>query len=485
MTMSRVAGLCLVAVLVSGCQASERVTDHAIPTPTASADLRRGLSEPVRDPLYPAYGNPDLDVLHYDLDLTWSPSDRRLSGEATVTLRAARQINRIQLDFSDALTVRRATVDGVAVTPRVNHHDLVLPLAEPVPADSQVTVTVAYQGTPKPVPMPSRRGDFRDGLGLRTESDGAIWTMQEPYGAFTWYPVNDHPSDEALYDITVTVPKGWAAVASGQFAGATPSSDGTRYRWVALDPVGSYVTTLAVDRFASQVQTVDGIVMSYWVPEEYDDHQLAAMRRTPEILDWLSERLGPYPFPAVGAVAVDSVSAMETQQMVTMGGKIGLGEDPAAAEQIFTQVLVHEYAHQYFGNAVSPKDWRAVWLNEGFATYFEALWVIEHGDATEDEYFARLRERDTRARSQAGPPGDYDPKRFAESNIYVGPALMLHEIRETVGDDVFFGLCREWVQRHLHGHVDRESFTRFVTDYTGQDLTAIIDAWLDSPTTPR
>src|SRR5690606_16965487 len=92
--------------------------------------------------------------------------------------------------------------------------DLIVPLSESVPEDTRLTVEVWYSGTPEAVTMPSTRGDFDEGLGLRVESDGAVWTMQEPYGAFTWYPVNDHPSDEALYDIDVSVPNGWSAVAS-------------------------------------------------------------------------------------------------------------------------------------------------------------------------------------------------------------------------------------------------------------------------------
>jgi aminopeptidase N len=209
------------------------------------------------------------------------------------------------------------------------------------------------------------------------------------------------------------------------------------------------------------------------------------MRRTPEILTWLRERFGPYPFPSAGAVVVDSTSAMETQMMVTMGGRIGRRLPAGQAEESYTEVLVHEYAHQWFGNAVSPRDWRDVWLNEGFATYAELLWVVDQELIDEEDYLRWLRERDAESRAAAGPPGRYDPRRFAEANVYVGPALMLHEIREKIGYPAFLRLCREWVRQHLNTNQDRASFTRFVNRHTGRDLAPVIDKWLDSPTTPR
>ncbi|MGH3658071.1 MAG: M1 family metallopeptidase [Micromonosporaceae bacterium] len=481
-------GLALVtiATLLAGCQSGGGQPGEIAGTASPPAiDLDKGRSDPVADPLYPEYGNPALDILHYDLALSWAPTTRRLAGEAVVTLRTTKRVDALVLDFSSRLKVSRVTVAGGRVRAEQRKRDLVVTLPEPIPAERRLTLAVRYAGTPRAVRMPSTRGDYDEGLGLRAEPDGAIWTMQEPYGAFTWYPVNDHPSDEALYDIAVTVPDGWSGVASGQFLGAKDVGPDTRFRWRSADPVGSYVTTLAVDRFTRYADQMGDVPLTYWVPEEYDGYQLRAMRRTPEILRWLAKRFGPYPFSSAGAVAVDSSSAMETQAMVTMGGTIADADlDSDEAEAVFTEVLVHEYAHQWFGDAVSPRDWRAVWLNEGFATYVEMLWTLEAGDSTQREYLDWLRTRDRRSREEAGPPGRYDPGMFAESNVYVGPALMLHEIREKIGDRTFFRMVRDWVQRQRHTHQDRASFTRFVTDYGGDELKPIIDAWLDSPTTP-
>ncbi len=482
-------GVVTTALLV-GCQATSEATWRDSRSADTASNLARGRSTPVADPVYEDFGNPAIDVLHYGLGLEWSPTERRLSGSADITLRTTRQVEEIALDFSPRLRVRTATIDGRPVTPVRRGRDLITPLPEPVAADQQVRLVISYSGTPQAVPMPSTRGDFSEGIGMRVEPDGAIWTMQEPYGAFTWYPANDQPSDEALYDISVTVPAGWSAVASGEFLGRQKAKDTATFRWRSAVPVGSYVTTLAVDRFTMHTDTVriDGtgdIPLTYWVPTEYDGYQLAAMRRSPEILRWLCERFGPYPFPSAGAVAVDSRSAMETQMMVTMGGRIGENLPKGQAEENWTEVLVHEYSHQWFGNAVSPTDWRDVWLNEGFAMYAELLWVVDQDLVDEDDYLQWLRQQDRASRADAGPPGRYRQDKFAEANIYVGPALMLHEIRLAIGDAAFFDLCREWVRRHTNTNQNRDSFTRFVNQHTGRDLTPLIDKWLDSPTTPR
>jgi aminopeptidase N len=446
-----------------------------------------GGSSPVADPVYPDYGNPALDVLHYDLKLRWSPTDKRLTGTATLKIRAAANTDDLVLDLHGALTVDKVTVDGASARSTHEDDDLTVALPDPLAVDDQTTLVVTYHGTPREVSMPSNRGDAARGLGLRPEADGSLWTMQEPYGAFTWYPVTDHPSDEALYDISVTVPEGWSGIANGQLMSTTTGSGGrVTFHWHSADPVASYLTTLAVGRYKKITDTGPrGIPLTYWLRTGEDEELEDVARRTPELLSWLEERFGPYPFPSAGAVWVESDSAMETQQMVTMGGDITQGlTDPEQAEAYMTEVLLHEYAHQWFGNAVTPRDWRAVWLSEGFAMFAEGEWLVDQGFVPRERFIEFMREDDRRSRREAGPPGRWKPDHFAENNIYVGPALMLHELRAELGERRFYAMARDWVQTQRNQPVDRETFTAFVNKHTGQNFTELIDLWLDSPTTP-
>jgi hypothetical protein len=148
-----------------------------------------GSSTPVADALYPAYGNPAIDVLHYGLALTWAPQSRTLTGTATLKLRVLRAEPSLRLDLTSPYTLTTTTIDGAAATGRVGGGKLTVERA--LTAGTTVTLVVGYSGTPAPVPMPSHRGDAEP-LGLTVTADGGLWTMQEPFGASTWYPANDH-----------------------------------------------------------------------------------------------------------------------------------------------------------------------------------------------------------------------------------------------------------------------------------------------------
>ncbi len=470
------------------------VVDPPLPTPATSVaappppelNPDAGLSNPVADPLYPRYGNPALDVLRYSLVVSWAPEQRVLTGTATLTgprgsgrSRNCRWISRTPTQWTVP------SVDGTAAPAGRRGNDIVVPLGRELAKDARATLVVRYSGTPRTVPMPSGRGDFPEGVGLRAAAGGEVWTMQEPYGAFTWYPANDHPSDEAVYDVAVTVPKGWAGVAHGQLIRVESGEAGDTYHWRAVDPVASYLATLAAARYTRVDDTGPrGLPITYWVRTGKDEDMLPVVRRSPEMLDWLEDRFGPYPFPTAGVVLVNSISAMETQQMVTLGA--GTGDEPLGSGRIeaYSDVLLHEYAHQWFGDTITPTNWRGMWLNEGWAMYAQWLWSVDHGNGTDAEWAKWAVERDRLSRPVAGPPGNPHPDHFGENNVYAGPAFMLHEIRRAIGDQAFFALARDWVQTQRNQQVDRARFIAFVNRHTGRDFTALINRWLDSPTTP-
>jgi aminopeptidase N len=472
---------------------ADRVPDGPSSTPPVGtvdpspdeANPDAGLSTPVADPLYPAYGNPALDVLSYRLVLSWTPDQRVLTGAATLVIRAVQPVRELSLDFSNAHTVEGAIVDGAAAQPSRRGNDIVVPIGRELAKDARVTLVVRYRGTPRTVPMPSGRGDFPEGLGLRPAAGGEVWTMQEPYGAFTWYPANDHPSDEAVYDVAITVPKGWAGVAHGQLIRVEAGGSGDTYHWRSVDPVASYLATLAAARYTRVDDTGPrGLPVTYWVRTGKDEDMLPVVRRSPEMLAWLADRFGPYPFPTAGVVLVNSISAMETQQMVTLGAGNGDETMGPAETANYSDILLHEYAHQWFGDAITPTDWRGMWLNEGWAMYVQWLWSVDQGNGTDEDWAAWARESDRDSRPVAGPPGNPHRDHFGEHNVYVGPALMLHEIHHAIGDEAFFALARDWVQTQRNQPVDRARFVAFVNRHTGRDFTALINRWLDSPTTP-
>ncbi|GAB3937606.1 M1 family metallopeptidase [Micromonospora vulcania] len=466
--------------LLGGCTADPPAPPAAGASPSASspgltsgpyAAWAAGRSTPVVDPLYPERGTDAVDVLHYGLELSWSPSKRTLTGTATVQIRPTRDAPSVSLDFMPYAN-DTVTVDGKAATGAVVREKLVV--ETPVRADVPITLVVGYHGKPSTTAWPTKRGDAHP-LGLTIDSDGGLWTMQEPFGAFTWYPVNDHPSDEALYDIAVTAPKGWSGIASGTPVG----QDGTTFRYRSTVPVASYLTTLAVGRYRTLKATGPrGIPVTTWYRDK-DARFLPMFKRSPTFLTWLEEHFGPYPFESAGLVMVESASAMETQQMVTLGEA-----QPLRGDRTFDLNTLHEYAHHWFGDAVTLTDWRDMWLNEGWALYAQQLYARDAYKVTKAELVRSSRQRDAELRKEYGPPAKPDPAEFGSTNVYVCAAAMLRQLHQALGDDRFFALARGWVQENLHTQQTRASFTAYVNQKTGHDFTALIDTWLDSPTTP-
>jgi aminopeptidase N len=452
--------------------------------PKVDTAVALGRSDPVPNGSYPDRGNPDLDVLHYDLALRWAPATSTLSGTATLQIRAAKPVSTVSLDFGHWYTVDGASVNGRAATATVTDKDKVT-LPDPVPVDRTTTVVLRYHGTPHQVPMPSVRPDAEEGLGLRVAGGGEVWTMQEPYGAFTWYPVNELPSDKARYDIKVTVPTGWTAVAGGELTGKSKDPGGDSFTWHGSDPQASYLTTLAIGHYTRLDLTgPHGIPLRVWTRTGSDDGLVPALRRLPELMSWLDSRFGWYPFETVGLVTVDSVSAMETQEMVTLGARVAGRLTGTRRDTYLQETVLHEMSHQWFGDAVTPTDWRGLWLNEGFATWIQFRWEIEQGQLTRQRWMDAALADDSDLRKRFGPPGAPDPRYFAQTNVYTSAALLLQAIDDRVGDPEFIALLRDWAQDHRDRNVDRAMFTAFANQHTGQDLTGLINAWLDAPTTP-
>jgi len=202
-----------------------------------------GRSQPVADPVYPDFGNPAIDVLHYALALRWTPSTRTLSGTATLAIRATRDIDEIRLDFAHPLRADKVTVDGKAATATHRGHDLSIGTGQRLARDARVVVAVRYHGRPRTLPGPMVRKDISE-VGFNVRPDASVFALQEPYGALTWYPVNDQPSDEALYDVSLTVPRGWAGVSNGVLRGTSRVGGKVTYNWHAADPMASYLAQL-------------------------------------------------------------------------------------------------------------------------------------------------------------------------------------------------------------------------------------------------
>ena len=426
----------------------------------------------MEDSLYPDVGDPGVDALHYDLDLTWDPDSAVLRGEETLVFRATADAEQVRLDLGEPLEVSDVTVDGRSVEHAHDGKDLVVDQA--VRADRRYELALAYRGTPEPVVVPTTRGDLST-TGWTTTEEGETWTMQEPWGAYTWYAVNDHPSDKALYDFTLTVPSPWVGVANGALVDRTESDGDTTTTWHLAEPAASYLVTSAFgDYEMTEDSSASGVPITYWTPRD-DPSAAEALAATPDAMAWLEDLLGPYPFDTFGTVVVDSRSGMETQTMVTLGN---------TSYTLSPAVIVHELAHQWYGDQVTPTDWSDVWMNEGMAMYLQGMWEAERDGITPAQKMDEWSYYEADFRRDAGPPGDFDPQAFGSSNVYYGPALMYQELREKVGDEAFFDVVRAWPEARDNDNATRADYLAFIEEQTGAELDEFFEAWLLGTTTP-
>jgi aminopeptidase N len=471
--------LVAVALTVAGCGSTS--SDAGPPAPSATGTAAdtgttaydAALSTPQEDTVYPDVGQPGVDALHYDLDLSWDAKQVTLTGTETLLFRATRTAASFQLDLARQLAVSHVWLDGSAVP--FSHPGKDLVVGAPVTNGDRHVIQLTYSGVPEPAVAPTDRADF-DTTGWTTTADGSAWTMQEPYGAYTWYAVEDQPSDKAFYDVMIAAPGSMVGVSNGELRSRQRVGGRTVTRWQLPEPAASYLVTIAIGHYTRTTDTgPHGLPITYWTPTGRDD-LIKGLRYAPKAIAYLEGKLGPYPFPTLGVLLVPSQSAMETQSTVTLGiGDYTLSRD----------VLVHEFAHQWYGDEVTPADWSDLWMSEGMATYLaEVNWTGDHGHQSQREILTRFKTFVGPMRVQYGPPAHYHPGSFGEGNVYYVPALMWDTIRQRLGDATFWRLAAAWPRTHRFTSQSRDTLAAWWSQQSGQDLAPLFHRWLLAPGEP-
>ncbi|TBL36054.1 MULTISPECIES: M1 family metallopeptidase [unclassified Micromonospora] len=438
----------------------------------ADRDGFRAGSVDLADPYVPGSGNGGYDVDHYRLVVRYDPADDRLAGRAEVRATATHGLSRFNLDLT-GLAVDTVTVDGAPAEHRHADGELTVTPRRGLPEGSRFTVDVTYAGVPQPI-----ADNVLGSGGFQHTDDGAI-ALGQPRSASTWFPVNDHPSDKATYDIEVTVPDGLAALSNG-VPGERTSTDGwTTWRWAERSPMASYLTTLVIGDYRVETGTHGGKPLVTAVPTGMPatGPQARSLARTGEIADFLAGRFGPYPFEAYGGVVVDDSRigyALETQSRPVYGPGFFRDGEPNYA------VVAHELAHQWFGNSVALARWGDIWLNEGFASYAEWLWAEHDGGRTAQRSF-ELQYADT---DWSRPTLDPGPGQMFSTAVYKRGALVVHALRRTVGDDAFFEILRSWTTERRDGTATTSDFVALAERVSGRSLGTFFDTWLTGSTPP-
>ena len=482
-----------VALLAAACSdAAVEAPDAAPPTSvavttTATAPATTGIPSPptttattapatpaegVGDSFYPFLGNGGYDVLHYEIKLDVGLRDNSISAVTTITARATEDLEAFNLDLS-GLEVHRVAVDGARVAVTRSGHELTVHPQSPLAAGSQFEVEVQYSGSPERVADPGVQ--FADPGWI--QQDGVIYTLGEPSGSMTWFPSNNHPTDKATYEIEITVPEGDTAASNGLLADETTTGGKTTYTWRMDDPMATYLAAVYVGDF----ERIDhgplydgGPITRDYLPRDAPDEMAQALSVTPDVIAFLEERLGPYPFDAYGTIVMPFPLgfALENQTLSIHGpASIGPG------------IIAHEAAHQWFGNSVSPDDWSDIWLNEGFATYLHLMFEAEHFGVDFDDTMAEVHA--WLSANGIGPPKGIEVQDLFGATVYDRGAAALHALRLHAGDDTFYEILRTHYDRSAGGTTNTDEFLGIVDELAGPAAVDLVESWLYDETVPE
>ena len=453
----------------------------------AGVTAREDGASGIGDPYWPLDGNGGIDVASYRIHNRYALATKRLSGRTTVsfTATATADLSSFSLDF--LLPVRKVTVDGVRArfSRSGRGHELRITPSRALPPGSTHTAVVTYAGNPAKQDYAGERNWLA--------STREVVTMNQPHMAPWWFPANDHPLDKAIVDVRITVPKGREVVSNGKLRGRQTGRRGTTWHWRAAEPMAPYMVVLAIGEFDLRAYEADGI--QFWdaldpdlstpLPAQPDQPALpppgvtaqASLARQPEVIGFLAGIFGPYPFSSGGGIVDDPAelsAALETQTRPIYASRFFA--DPIGGDL----VVVHELAHQWAGDLVRLAGWQHLWLNEGFATYAEWLWLEREGLVTVQQQFDVVMSDLLPADDPFWTvlPGDPGPDTLFSGAVHLRGALTLHGLRQAVGDDDFFRILRTWISSRAGTAVTTADFVALAEQESGRDLDALFQTWL-------
>jgi aminopeptidase N len=395
-----------------------------------------------------------------------------LTGIATLEAQATQNLNSFNLDFI-GFEITSITVNGAEAEFERDGQELTIFPATPLSENESFTVEVRYEGSPDV--MYSQALHFQTGW---VTYDGGVFVLSEPDGAASFFPANDHPLDKALFTFRVTVPEPYEVAANGLLVETTDNGDTNTFLFEVRDPMTTYLATININQF--EVETMESAagvpIRNYYavgLPEKINE----PFARQGEMIDHFSELFGPYPFEVYGALVMDTEfgAALENQTMSIFG----LDMVDLNNVEWTEYVVAHELTHQWFGDNVSVADWSDIWLNEGFATYGEALWAeYLHGKPGISNYIRGLYGEVKEFSEFYPPPGNPQADDLFNGGVYYRGALTLHALRLEIGDEAFFETLKTYQERYAQGNASTEDFIAVAEEVSGELLDDLFEAWL-------
>jgi aminopeptidase N len=444
----------------------------------------------IGDQLYPTLGNGGYTVSHYDLALTYgAKTSDPMKGTVTLRAQATQELSRFDLDFGGK-SVGPVTVDGHAAKSKRDGDELVITPSGTLHKGQAFTIVVKDFVAVPTVPDPK---EFLSTVFVQAK-EGTVWSGQ-PNGAHKIFPSNDHPSDKAGFSFRISAPSAKTVVANGVLTDkkADKASGRTVWRYEQKEPMATELAQVAVgdytviDRGRNHGVAVRDVVPT--VLKSSLGPKLAAVNGQ---LDWIRSKVGDYPFKDYGSLVIQATLgfALETQTL-------SLYDTPwfdNYPQGVWDPVMLHELAHQWFGDSVAPAQWGDVWQNEGHASWYEYTYAESKGYLQDDAGAASVTELmkalyavGDQWRQDDGPvgaPKSGDVYDLFNENVYGGGALVLYALRQKIGTPTFEKLERAWVSQYGGKSASTQDFIALASSISGKNLKPFLTDWLYGTKTP-
>jgi len=420
------------------------------------------------------------DLVYYDLDVRVDPEKKFISGKNTVRFRMLRDDTRIQLDLFANFTIDRIVLDKSELKYTRELNTVLIDFPQTLRSGRTYSIDFHYSGQPQEI------GRF-DALAFKKDPMGGHWinTANEGVGSAVWWPSKDswHDEPEGM-DIRVSIPNDLIDVSNGRFIEKTDLGDGyTKWHYRVHYPINSYNVSLNIGHYVHFGEQMGDLTLDYYVLPGSLDKAKQQFAQSKGMIEAFEKYFGEYPFKKDGFKLIEvPYSGMEHQSAVTYGNRFANGYlerdwTGVGISLKFDFIIVHESAHEWFGNAVSAADQADMWIHEGWATYLECLYV-EHTFGY-DDYVKYTNGYKTKIANAEPIVIQRGIARDPNQDMYFKGALFIHTLRSVINDDArFFKLLRDLYAEFKFKNNFTEEIVAYVSRQLGQDMTPIFDQYL-------
>ncbi len=475
-------GLC--ALLHCSDAFSQRQSEARHQPAFTHADTLRGMLRPERR---------CYDVRFYHLDVRVNPTTQFLRGSNTIHFTVDSAFDRMQIDLFANMQIGSVTLDDETdLSHDRDSNAFFLKLPRLLEKGSVHRVKVSYSGNPVVATNPPWQGGFT----WRADSLGDPWVVVtcQGTGASLWWPNKDHQSDEPdSMLISVTVPAGLEDVSNGRLRGATTLPDGwIRYDWFVSYPINNYNVTVNIGKFVHLSDLYrsgkEELTLDYYVLPAHLQKAREQFKQVKWMLNAFEKYFGRYPFVRDGYKLIESPhNGMEHQSAVAYGNRFLEGYVGRSSSEVglkFDFIIVHESAHEWWGNSVTSKDIADMWIHESFAAYAEALFV--ENQFGHDDALRYINAKKQNVRNDRPIIGVYNVNRPGSGDMYDKGQLVLNTLRSVIDDDeLWFSILRGLAELYRYQTITADSLFRYVNRRTGKDYTYFFNQYLKYPRPPQ